>query len=393
MSKRVCGHGNLNDTVTHALSDEKSFRTGKREQSTNRGLTMPWRHSFFLACCISFASYSSLDNRVNAELGKRSLGSDDADFIKSLAEQLYKRKGADQDGVGTIEEMNKRKMEERRGDLAKRGGGSGRKEAIKREEYKDGIDKRDSKKDTAVNDNNNGSPTPTSKDVVVAPLVAGEGSAEKKSHIYFIIMISACCVFGVVALICASICYYNVQKQRNKAKEVAYMPSTLHEYKTIPSRENDSGKTEYALAISAQKFHFQDEKSKIIAMEKEKDQTEPVTHEYVDGMEEVYETPGPVSMWGVEMENPVYAGEVTPGTTPRQHTPLRLNRDSEEDEEEGRMVNGGYVNGDATETIRLPNGPKPTIIAVNGSTAGEELNHMNNNNGVDEPDTRVNGYN
>ena len=50
------------------------------------------------------------------------------------------------------------------------------------------------------------------------------------------------------------------------------MPSTLHEYKTIPSRENDSGKTEYALAISAQKFHFQDEKSKIIAMEKEKDQ-------------------------------------------------------------------------------------------------------------------------
>ena len=65
----------------------------------------------------------------------------------------------------------------------------------------------------------------------------------------------------------------------------------------------------------------------------------------------------------MEVDCPVYSGEVTPGTTPRDHTPMMRRpiesseeegeeqEDEEEErekEEEGGTTNGAFINGDAT---------------------------------------------
>jgi len=195
---------------------------------------------------------------------------------------------------------------------------------------------------------------------VIVPLVSEGDSGDGKSNTYLIIMISVCCVFGVLALIGASICYYNVQTQKAKTKEIPYMTSPVYEYKTMASTNNKSGlepsypqyPMDNALALSAQKFHFQHEKEKLIAMENEKSEMEPVSQFSVDCTDEVYETPGLAPMWDVEVDCPVYSGEVTPGTTPRQHTPMMRTESGSSEEEEGEgLTNGGYVNGDSSADV------------------------------------------
>merc|ERR1719447_28107 len=116
----------------------------------------------------------------------------------------------------------------------------------KKKEENDGnnadIDRRDSDDDDSQsNGGNNKTPTPTpEKDVVIAPLVAEGGSMDAKSHTYLLIMISVCCVFGVMALIGAALCYYNVSLHKAKAKDIPYMTSPVYEYTSVPSSANKS---------------------------------------------------------------------------------------------------------------------------------------------------------
>jgi len=276
-----------------------------------------------------------------------------------LADQLYKKTVFEDENVGRrAEELEARRRE------SMREAGVKLKEEEEKIDKKDGnIEERDSNDGTNPDSSGDigGDPTPTGKDVVIVPLVSEGDSGEGKSNTYLIIMISVCCVFGVLALIGASICYYNVQTQKAKTKEIPYMTSPVYEYKTMASTNNKSGlepsypqyPMDNALALSAQKFHFQHEKEKLIAMENEKSEMEPVSQFSVDCTDEVYETPGLAPMWDVEVDCPVYSGEVTPGTTPRQHTPMmRTESGSSEEEEEGEgLTNGGYVNGDSSAHV------------------------------------------
>merc|ERR1712198_528858 len=127
------------------------------------------------------------------------------------------------------------------------------------------------------------------------------------------------------------------------------MTSPVYEYKTMASTNNKSGlepsypqyPMDNALALSAQKFHFQHEKEKLIAMENEKSEMEPVSQFSVDCTDEVYETPGLAPMWDVEVTCPLYTEDVTPGTTPRDHTPMMRTDSDGSGEESGGGGSGG----------------------------------------------------
>merc|ERR1711862_948870 len=70
-------------------------------------------------------------------------------------------------------------------------------------------------------------------------------------------------------------------------------------------------------------------------------------------------------MWDVEVDCPLYTEDVTPGTTPRDHTPM-MRRDSGGSSEGTESPTGGrrltgdtiYLNGDATDSPLFHDGSK-----------------------------------
>jgi len=317
-----------------------------------------------LTFCLFLAFLFHAGNGVEGGVNRKSVLEEDADLILSLSERLYRRANADiaTEKRGVVEE------DDRRGETASWVDGGwkdddaddAKKKRMKQEEKSQSVvAERDQ---ASVSDSQSGAnePTPTAdkKDVKVAPLVAegGTGSEGGMNHTYMMVMIAVCCLAGVIALVLATVCYYNLQNKKKQTKEIPYMSSPVYEYKSVSTAKNYSGNdfapghypTDNALALSAQKFHFQHEKEKLIAMEYEKNQMEPVTQLSVDEVDEtdepdeVYETRGLASMWDGEVDGPLYT-DVTPGTTPRDHTPMM--RNGELGGENGGL-NGGLNGGE-----------------------------------------------
>jgi len=400
---------------------------------------MPWR-DYLLTFCILFAFLFHAGNGVEAGINRRSVLEEDADFIISLSEQLYRR---GESIVAEEKRENDAAEKKKRVEAAKEDDEDGVEEEDEEREEEEEEEKTPSDKDVVQRDqdaaggsgtgsSNGPKPTPTEKDgVVVAPLVSAGGAGDGLSHTYLVIMIAVCCLAGVIALILATVCYYNVQNKKAQTKEIPYMSTPVYEYKAVPSTKNYSGTdyapglypTDNALALSAQKFHFQHEKEKLIAMENEKSQMEPSSHLSVDCTDEVYETPGLAPMWDVEVTCPLYTEDVTPGTTPRDHTPMMRTDSDGSGEESGGGGSGGeggrrrengdfnHINGNATDSPPLINGPKFNLhlgfenegltshsnaATFNGNGIDAEANgavENNNNNATGAPVNGVNGIN
>ena len=83
---------------------------------------------------------------------------------------------------------------------------------------------------------------------------------------------------------------------------------------------------------------------------------EPASHLSVGCTDEVYETPGFAPMWDVEVDCPLYNEDATPGTTPRDNTPLMRNHSPDANKrnsgDEGKGDRAGsnirHLNGDAS---------------------------------------------
>jgi len=303
------------------------------------------REKLVLTFFILFAGFVSQTKNCDADDGirKRSLhhSSEDAEFIRSLSEKLYKR-------IELIDENRGRTAES----VAK----------FRRDNINDPVKKdepqqqqrgsnEDSKEGSSAGKEAMPTPMKSKKDgVEVVPLAAQGGSGNIDRKTWHLIIFAVCGVAGAVALIGATACYYNYSA-RQKSKEEPYKASSIYgEYQTTPSAQNLSGiclyPTDHALAQSAQKFHYQHQKEKLIAMENENNQTELISTVASDLTDEVYETAGLAPMWDVEADNPLYTEDVTPGTTPRDSTPMfRTNSGENVDAGSAPYINGGDASG------------------------------------------------
>jgi len=351
-----------------------------------------------LTFCLLLTFLFRAGNGVDGGINRKSALQEDADLILSLSERLYRR--ADEE----IAEEKREVVEDDRRSETKSWVDAGWKDDdeddydnLKRVQEEDKTSSLLAERDQASvsgtqSGANEANPTPE-KDVEVVPLVAEGGSGAGVDHTYMVIIIAVCCLAGVIALVMATVCYYNLQNKKKQTKEIPYMSSPVYEYKSVSTTKNYSGNdyapghypTDNALALSAQKFHFQHEKEKLIAMENEKNQMEPATllsvdeNDGVDEVEEVYETPGLAGMYDPETGSPLYpetpgtSPGVTPGTTPRNHTPMMYM------ESNTSGLSGGEMEGVEMEGV---NGGE--IGAANGGVNGKE-------NG--EPNGEVNGLN
>merc|ERR1719244_605318 len=197
---------------------------------------------------------------------------------------------------------------------------------------------------------------------------------KEDSTMYLIILITVCCLAGVVALIFATVCFYSHQNEKEKTKQIPYASTPIYTYETVPATKYGTEysaallPTDNALAISAQKWNFQHSKQKILDMENENKEMEPASHLSVDCTDEVYETPGFAPMWDVEVNCPLYNEDATPGTTPRDNTPMMRNhspdanrRSSGDEGGEGGENNIRHPDGDASNVAQLTNGPKSIL--------------------------------
>ena len=71
----------------------------------------------------------------------------------------------------------------------------------------------------------------------------------------------------------------------------------------------------------------------------------------LDLTDEVYETAGLAPMWDVEADNPLYTEDVTPGTTPRDSTPIFRTSSGGSGENVEAGSSAPYVNGDDNSGI------------------------------------------
>jgi len=362
---------------------------------------------------ILFAGFVSQTKICGAEDGikKRSIhqSSEDAEFIRSLSEQLYKRVELSDENWGKAVES----------EIAKFRRDNTNNNPVKRDEPKQQQQQRGSNEGSKAGPSagKEALPTPmkSKKDgVEVVPLVAEGGSSgnlDRKT--WHLIIFAVCGCAGAVVLIGAAACYYNMHSAKQKAKEEPYKASSIYgEYQTMPSAQNLSGiglyPTDHALAQSAQKFHYQHQKEKLIAMENENNQTEPISTFSSDLTDEVYETAGLAPMWDVEADNPLYTEDVTPGTTPRDSTPIFRTSSGGSGENVEAGSTPPYVNGDdASEAPRLTNGPKSPaapgdeiedwLAEVNTNAQGANADihaniHVNGVNGVNGEMNGINGY-
>jgi len=332
------------------------------------------RGNILLFTCILFCYLFHAGHGVEAGIYKRSISQEDAEFIKSLAEQLY---NAEARSTGTSSDDEDKKEE---GDIEDRGaqGDELGTELIRAVDLPANTEETAKEEGIAPagSDTVKKSPTSTPKAHEGVPLVAaGSGDAKDgDSTMYLIILITVCCLAGVVALIFATVCFYSHQNQKEKTKQIPYASTPIYTYETVPATKYGTEysaallPTDNALAISAQKFHFQHSKQKILDMENENKEMEPASHLSVDCTDEVYETPGFAPMWDVEVNCPLYNEDATPGTTPRDNTPMMRNhspdanrRSSGDEGGEGGENNIRHPDGDASNVAQLTNGPKSIL--------------------------------
>jgi len=344
------------------------------------------RRNILLFTCILFCYLFHAGHGVEAGIYKRSISQEDAAFIESLAEQLYnaetrsigRERTDDDEDKKSFLTMEVRLREE--GDLDDRGaqGDELGTELIRAVDIPANtkVTAKEEEIAPAGLDPVKRSSTPPPKAHEGVPLVAaGSGDAkDEDSTMYLIILITVCCLAGVVALIFATVCFYSHQNQKEKTKQIPYASTPIYTYETVQSTKSYSG-TEYspallptdnALAISAQKWNFQHSKQKILDMENENKEMEPASHLSVDCTDEVYETPGFAPMWDVEVDCPLYNEDATPGTTPRDNTPMMRNhspdanrRNSGDEGANGNNIR--HLNGDASNAAHLTNGPKSML--------------------------------
>jgi len=391
------------------------------------------RRNILLFTCILFCYLFHAGHGVEAGIYRRSVSQEDAEFIKSLAEQLYNAETRST-GISSDDKVEDDKFfftdehVREEGDLDDHGGAEEDefgKKLIRAVDLPDNAEET-AKEDIAPagSDPVKKSPTPTPKAHEGVPLVAaGSGDAkDKDSTMYLIILITVCCLAGVVALIFATVCFYTHQNQKQQSRQIPYASTPIYNYEAVSTTKNYSG-TEYssallptdnALAISAQKFHFQHSKQKILDMENEKNELEPASHLSVDCTDEVYETPGFAPMWDLEVACPLYNEGVTPGTTPRDNTPMmrdhspEANNSSDEGEdgrvgEDGAGNNNRHLNGDVSNASHLTNGPKSILhgevenetplMDSNGSGSQSGATNNIDSNVSDVNSNNINGIN
>jgi len=392
------------------------------------------RRNILLFTCILFCYLFHAGHGVEAGIYKRSISQEDAAFIESLAEQLYnaetrsigrERTDDDEDKKSFLTKEVRLRGE---GDLDDRGaqGDELGTELIRAVDIPANTKETAKEKEIAPagSDPVKRSSTPPPKAHEGVPLVAaGSGDAkDKDSTMYLIILITVCCLAGVVALIFATVCFYTHQNQKQQSRQIPYASTPIYNYEAVSTTKNYSG-TEYssallptdnALAISAQKFHFQHSKQKILDMENEKNELEPASHLSVDCTDEVYETPGFAPMWDLEVACPLYNEGVTPGTTPRDNTPMmrdhspEANNSSDEGEdgrvgEDGAGNNNRHLNGDVSNASHLTNGPKSILhgevenetplMDSNGSGSQSGATNNIDSNVSDVNSNNINGIN
>jgi len=373
------------------------------------------RRNILLFTCILFCYLFHAGHGVEAGIYKRSISQEDAAFIESLAEQLYnaetrsigrERTDDDEDKKSFLTKEVRLREE---GDLDDRGaqGDELGTELIRAVDIPTNTKETAKEKEiaSAGSDPVKRSSTPPPKAHEGVPLVAaGSGDAkDEDSTMYLIILITVCCLAGVVALIFATVCFYSHQNQKEKTKQIPYASTPIYTYEAVQSTKSYSG-TEYspallptdnALAISAQKWNFQHSKQKILDMENENKEMEPASHLSVDCTDEVYETPGFAPMWDVEVDCPLYNEDATPGTTPRDNTPMMRNhspdanrRNSGDEGGDRAGSNIRHLNGDASNAAHLTNGPKSALhgeaenesFLMGSHSIANEIGAANNNN-------------
>jgi len=365
---------------------------------------------FFIGFCFLFASFwSKSENCADGRIEKRGVEKeyfDDSEFIRALSQQLYsrdeneiRRDDAD-DAVGGFDDaVGGFVVDEKEENKAKRD--------LKPRETK--VDQSDEGKKENPDNNGDGSKSRSSgggaADGVTVPYVVAHKPDEKEGgNGILIIIIAACVIVGVVALIGASVCVYGLHDKKKQVQQIHYTPSHTHQFIQVSpqSGENYSSnifQNEKNMAISAERFHFQHEKQKIMAMENEDIQNEAVNSHSVNVTDEIYATAGMAPMWDVEFISPVYTEDVTPGTTPRDVTPV-FRRNSDEGGS-GSGENGGVTrpltNGRKTPESPEQQQPQQQQRSNDSNPTSASTNARTNNNIYpnleDKTDVKINGIN
>ncbi|KAK7475426.1 hypothetical protein BaRGS_00033307 [Batillaria attramentaria] len=130
------------------------------------------------------------------------------------------------------------------------------------------------------------------------------------------LIVSGCSVLGAVGIIMAGVCWYKYHKGAKAASDVEYPAYGV----TGPTKDRLPSPGDRKLAQSAQMYHYQHQKQQMIAMEKangdmKHDASDDESEEdNVEGDYTVYECPGLAPTGEMEVKNPLFRGDETPGT-------------------------------------------------------------------------------
>lgn len=136
------------------------------------------------------------------------------------------------------------------------------------------------------------------------------------SSVVFIMIVSGCSVLAAVGIIMAGVCWYKYHKGAKAASQVEYPAYGV----TGPTKDRLPSPGDRKLAQSAQMYHYQHQKQQMIAMEKangdmKHDASDDDSEEdNVEGDYTVYECPGLAPTGEMEVKNPLFRGDETPGT-------------------------------------------------------------------------------
>ncbi|KAI7795897.1 neural proliferation differentiation and control protein 1a [Triplophysa rosa] len=135
------------------------------------------------------------------------------------------------------------------------------------------------------------------------PIVSPHSSKDS----LLVLMISLCIIVVTMALILAAVCWVRSQRESYLAQKVDYPAS-----QATGSSNNHTSSGDKSLAHSAQMYHYQHQKQKMLSMEKHK--TEPKVsesgatsdEENEEGDFTVYECPGLAPTGEMEVKNPLF---------------------------------------------------------------------------------------
>ena len=136
------------------------------------------------------------------------------------------------------------------------------------------------------------------------------------SNMLFVMIVSGCSVLGAVGIIMGGVCWYKYHKSAKAASNVEYPAYGV----TGPTKDRLPSPGDRKLAQSAQMYHYQHQKQQMIAMEKangdmKHDASDDESEEdNVEGDYTVYECPGLAPTGEMEVKNPLFRGDETPGT-------------------------------------------------------------------------------